>query len=191
MLQAAEEVRAKPIKFTMMDCFPPGTNILDVKAQSLMVAAQMVQASNVDLRSRVDYGEQVMDNGENNQGPTAEFNTQQNDCPSKGKRTNVELLTPPTKKQKTLKYLNRGRPLHLSNLKKKSSRIRGAIQKGRSTVTNYVDIKQQEGQWCKVVVSLSNEIEEAERCGLLGRRSGTTRLVSLVEANDVQPRRQP
>ncbi|KAM1949580.1 hypothetical protein ACFX15_009619 [Malus domestica] len=161
LLLDAEEVRARPTNFTVKDCFPPGTIISDVNAQSLAAAAQMVQASNVDVRRQVDPSVETMRNGETNQGPMDEVNTQQKGNPKKGGRNDVELLTPQTKKQKTLRHPNYGHPLHLSNLKKKSSRLRGRNRGGRSTATSYVDLEQQEGQWCEVVVSPSKEMEEA------------------------------
>ncbi|RXH87460.1 hypothetical protein DVH24_034360 [Malus domestica] len=39
LLQAAKEVRANPTRFSVMDCFPPKTNIAEVDAQSLALAA--------------------------------------------------------------------------------------------------------------------------------------------------------
>lgn len=102
----------------------------------------------IDFRNKVVSSMEIMDNGENNQGPMDEVNTQQKGDPKKKGRNDVELLTPPTKKKKTLRYPNYGRHLHLSNLKKKSSRIRGGNQGGRSTVTKYVDLEQQKSQWC-------------------------------------------
>lgn len=112
-------------------------------------------------------------------------NTQLNLDSNKKKTSDVEFSTPQSKKQKTVRYPTYGRPLHLRNLKKKSSRVRRGGHEGRSTVTFHVDLGQLENQLCQVVVSPSKELEKAERCGLLGKRRGTTKLVSSMKADDV------
>lgn len=54
-------------------------------------------------------------------------------------------------------------------------------------VTNHADFKQHEFQLCEVVVNPSKELEEAVKCGLLGR-GNRTKPVSSVDANEAQPR---
>lgn len=169
LIQAAEEVRARPTRFNTMDCFPPGTNISEVDAQSLILAAQMVQASNGNVNENRGPREEFLGYGENRRVTSDGENTQTEVDPHKKKRGDVVPPTSPSKKRKTLKYPNCGRPLQLSNLKKKNSRVKGGGRKGRSTVSIHVDPRKMEGQLCEVVVSPSKEWEEAERCGLLGQ----------------------
>lgn len=123
LLQAAEEVRASPTRFSMIDCFPPKTNITEVDAQSLALAAQMVHASNDGLKSNVASREELMGNMANSQGSVSSVNVQHNLNSSKGKRSDLEVSIPPTKKQKLMLNPKSGRPLHLSNLKKRNSRL--------------------------------------------------------------------
>lgn len=49
LLQAAEEVRASPKNFNVLDCFPPNTNIREVDTASLAVGTQYLKkATKVD-----------------------------------------------------------------------------------------------------------------------------------------------
>ncbi|KAM1519706.1 hypothetical protein ACFX1Z_022478 [Malus domestica] len=68
----------------------------------MMVAAQMLQASNRSVQSKMDSRDEVTANGETNQGPMVRVKAQLGGDPNAGMRNDVELLipllTPPTKK---------------------------------------------------------------------------------------------
>lgn len=64
--------------------------------------------------------EETMGNVANSDG-LASINIQHNVDYGKGKKSHVEVYTPPTKKQKLALNLKSRLPLHLSNLKKKYS----------------------------------------------------------------------
>lgn len=67
--------------------------------------------------------EELMGNVANNQISVSGVNVQHKLDLSKGKRSDVEVFIPPPKKQKLMLNPKSGRPLHLSNLKKRNSRL--------------------------------------------------------------------
>lgn len=80
-------------------------------AQSLVLVAQVVQASNGNVNDNGGPREEVLGCGEKRRVTVDGDNTQLDVDPNKKKKSDVELSTLPSKKEKTVKYPNCGRPL--------------------------------------------------------------------------------
>ncbi|KAM2301703.1 hypothetical protein FF1_032429 [Malus domestica] len=67
LLQAAEEVRASPTNFSMMDCFPPNTNRAEIDKEGNQLATQFLKAIN---KGKYSKGEMFASMGVREEGPS-------------------------------------------------------------------------------------------------------------------------
>ena len=150
---------ASPTSLTVIDCFPPNTNKVEIDETSMRVVAHFLKTTNEGKSCEaLPFEGQSVDN----EGSSYKRN---ND----GRNNDMANLIPPAKKPKVAMNPNRGRPLHLSNLKKRNSKLSAEDRGGKTQVRGNLADAVEDNKLCEVVISPSKKMEDAVAMGLLGK----------------------